>query len=233
MTRLTLPSPSVRRELIARVGQIRATRPRAWQRRQALSGLLAFAWLTTALVTFGIRHDWPELAWHSRALTLGGLLTVAGLASVVGLTRGRSMLGAATASLTWAVWGLLILLHALVLAIDPRGPSTVMNAGPRAAIAHTLECFSRTIAIGAPLVILGIVVVSGLILGRPGLTGSCIGLGAATFAHGAVWLQCPIGGSRHALLGHLLPAIPLMIAGAWAVRMLDRRFGGAIGRGGA
>jgi hypothetical protein len=69
----------------------------------------------------------------------------------------------------------------------------------------------------ARLVIVG-AVLRGLVLSRPGLAGACLGLAAATWAHLLLRVHCPIGGPGHAVLGHLVPTLPLMALGAWAAR---------------
>jgi hypothetical protein len=162
------------------------------------------------------RADWAELPAGGLAATFGGLLAVTAVAALVALGRGRSMLGAGTERLLAAVGVSLSVLLVLVLAVDPTGPDTRVFNGADQWV-RAFRCDLIVFALGAALLAIGAIPLRGLTLGRPGLTGACLGLAAATLAHAVVRFHCGIGGPTHALLGHLAPALPLMAVGAWAL----------------
>ena len=126
------------------------------------------------------------------------------------------MVGTATEGLSLAACGVPLLLLLLVVVIDPRGTSTV--TAPNALMLHAWPCGVLTLLIALPLIGIALLVLRGLTLSRPGLAGACLGLAAATWAHLLIRVHCPLGGAGHAILGHLLPLLPLMILGAWAMR---------------
>ena len=130
------------------------------------------------------------------------------------------MVGATTGSLSVAAWGIPLLLFLLVAIVDPRGPSTV--AAPDAHLFHAGPCGLLVLLIALPLMGIGRFVLRGLVLSRPGLAGACLGLAAATWAHLLIRAHCPLAGTGHAVLGHLLPLLPLMVLGAWAMRRRPR-----------
>jgi len=217
MNQLDSPRPELRARLLAAARRTPAAPPGAWRRRLTGAGIFAVAWAVLAALALRLRVDWPELAVGPVVETVGGLAGAATLASVAGVSRGRSMAGPGVtrlgAALSIATLGLL----ALVTLVDPQGPSTRWFEGA-AMGRHAIPCGLIVLGLGAPLVAAGLAPLRGLTLARPGLTGACIGLGAATVAHLVVRLHCAIGGVGHALLGHLIEAVPLMLLGAWASR---------------
>ena len=222
MSGLERPPAQVRDRLLKAAARESGTPPGTWRHRLVLVALLATTWLAGALFALGLRRDWNELPVGALAITLTTLIAVAALASGLGLARGRAMVGAGTAPLSMAAWGLLVVLHIVVVVVAPRGPSTQVFSGFAEVVGHARGCFVLTIGFAAPLIAVGMLLPRGLTLARPALAGACWGLGAATWVHAVVWLHCPIGGSGHALLGHLLPAIPAMALGAWGMWMLGR-----------
>lgn len=217
------PSADLRARLLAAAALTPATRPRTWARRALLSGLGTLAWWLAVMFALGLRFDWQELPTVALAETIFTLLAVGLLAIAAGLKRGRAMVGATSESLVLATWGLPTILLFLVVAVDPRGPATLSFSGWPATVWHARVCDLFTFAIALPLLGMGLLVPRGLTLSRPGWTGACLGLAAATWAHLLMRMHCPVGGIGHALVGHLLPALPLMGLGAWALIALNRR----------
>lgn len=212
---LERPSANARdRFLQAAAGQT-ASRPRAWFIRILLASFGALVWLVAMLLVLGIRPDWIDLPMPGLATTIAALLAAALLASLIGLARGRSMVGNTTETLSIVAWATPILLLLLVTVVDPRAPSTLTNLAP---MPHAWPCGLLVILVALPLLGMGRFVLRGLVLSRPGLAGACLGLAAATWAHLLLRVHCPIGGPGHAVLGHLLPLLPLMALGAWAAR---------------
>jgi hypothetical protein len=210
------PSAGIRDRFLRAAASQTASRPRTWFRRVLLGCLGATAWLVTLLSILGLRPDWQDLPAPALTATLAGLLAAALLASAMGLARGRAMVGTTTESLSLTAWGAPLLLLLLVVMVDPRGTPTAM--APDALLRHAWPCGLLTLLVALPLLGIALLVLRGLTLSRPGLAGACLGLGAATWAHLIIRVHCPLGGTGHAILGHLLPLLPLMIVGAWAMR---------------
>ena len=210
------PSAGARDHFLQAAARQPASRPRAWLRRICLAGFGTMAWLVTMLSFLGLRHDWHDLPAPAVTVTIVSLVAAALLASAIGLARGRSMVGTATEGLSLAACGVPLLLLLLVVVIDPRGTSTV--TAPNALMLHAWPCGVLTLLIALPLIGIALLVLRGLTLSRPGLAGACLGLAAATWAHLLIRVHCALGGTGHAILGHLLPLLPLMILGAWAMR---------------
>jgi hypothetical protein len=210
------PSAGARDRFLQAAARQTTTRPHAWFLRILLAGVGTMAWLLAMLSVLGIRPDWRELPVPAVTLTIVGLLAAALLASQIGLARGRTMVGATTGSLSVSAWGIPLLLLLLVAIVDPRGPSTVV--APDAHLMHAGPCGLLVLLIALPLLGIGHFVLRGLVLSRPGLAGACLGLAAATWAHFLIRVHCPLAGAGHAILGHLLPLVPLMVLGAWTMR---------------
>lgn len=216
MTITERPSAGARDRFLQAAARQPASRPHAWLRRVCLACVGTTAWLVTMLSVLGIRRDWQDLPAPAVTATIVGLLVAALLASAIGLARGRSMVGTTTESLSLATCGVPLLLLLLVSVIDPHGTSTA--AAPDALLMHAWPCGLLTLLIALPLIGIALFVLRGLTLSRPGLAGACLGLAAATWAHLLIRVHCPMGGAGHAILGHLLPLLPLMLLGAWAMR---------------
>jgi hypothetical protein len=210
------PSAGARDRFLQAAARQTTTRRHAWFLRILLAGVGAMAWLLAMLAVLGIRPDWRDLPVPAVTSTIAGLLAAALLASKVGLARGRTMVGATTGSLSVSTWGIPLLLLLLVAIVDPRGPSTVV--APDAHLMHAGPCGLLVLLIALPLLGIGHFVLRGLVLSRPGLAGACLGLAAATWAHVLIRVHCPLAGAGHAMLGHLLPLLPLMVLGAWTMR---------------
>jgi len=210
------PSADARDRFLQAAAHQPASRPHAWLRRISLAGLGTTAWLLTVLSVLGIRPDWHDLPAPAVTATIVVLLAAALLASAIGLARGRSMVGTTTEALSLAAWGVPLLLLLLVVVIDPHGTSTA--AASDALLLHAWPCGLLTLLIALPLLGIALLVLRGLTLSRPGLAGACLGLSAETWAHLLIRVHCPLAGAGHAILGHLLPLLPLMILGAWAMR---------------
>ena len=219
MTRFERPGADARARLLAAAARAPATRPGAWARRLAWGGAFALAWMAVMQVALGVRPDWRELPMGDVGITVIALIAFALIATTAALARGGTMAGAPTERLWAAAGGLPVAIGLLIVLADPRGPSTLAGA---ASVPHALPCDLCVLAVGVPLIAVGLWIARGLTLTRPVLVGACLGLGAATWGHLVVRLHCPVGGAGHAFVGHLLPALPLMALGAWGMWRLDR-----------
>jgi hypothetical protein len=216
MSNTERPSAGARDRFLQAAARQPASRPHAWLHRIWLAGLGTMAWLVTMLSVLGIRRDWHDLPAPAAIATILSLLAAALLTSLIGLARGRAMVGTATEGLSLAAWGVPLSLLMLVALVDPGGTAT--PTAPGALLLHAWPCGILTLLIALPLIGIALLVLRGLTLSRPGLVGTCIGLAAATWAHLLIRVHCAVGGTEHAVLGHLLPLLPIMILGAWAMR---------------
>ena len=209
------PSANARDRFLQAAASQTPSTPRAWVHRVLLAGVGTLAWLVAMLLVLGIRPDWNDLPVPGLATTILTLFATALLASVIGLARGRSMVGNTTEALSIVAWATPLLLLLLVTVVDARGPSTLANLAP---MPHAWPCGVLVVLVALPLLGMGRLVLRGLVLSRPGLAGASLGLAAGTWAHLLLRVHCPIGGPEHAVLGHVLPLLPLMALGAWATR---------------
>jgi len=216
MSNTERPTAGARDRFLRAAASQPASRPHAWLRRIGLAGLGTTAWLVTMLSVLGIRRDWHDLPVPAVTATILGLLAAALLVSAIGLARGRAMVGTTTERLSVAAWGVPISLLLLVASADPGGSATA--TAPGALLLQAWPCGILTLLIALPLMGIALLVLRGLTLSRPGLVGACLGLAAATWAHLLIRVHCAVGGTGHAVLGHLLPLLPLMLLGAWAMR---------------
>jgi hypothetical protein len=223
VTVLYRPPGAARNRLLAAAGHEPATRPGTWRRRAVGSVALAVAWMTAMLIALGFRFDLRELPVDALAVTMGTLVAIAGIVSMAGMARGKTMLGTPAGPLSGVAWGAPLALLMLVLVVDPRGTSTIEYSGWRQILAHSLACELLTVMIGAPLMGLGLLLWRGLTVARPVLTGAVVGLAASTWAHALMRVHCAVGGAGHAVMGHLLPALPLMLLGAAGMWAIARR----------
>jgi len=123
------PPSDLRARVLAAASRAPSTRPGTWSRRVLGVGAFALVWTMAAVALVRGRSDWGELPASSVALTFAVLLAVAGVALGAGLTRGRAMAGPPLERLAIVVAVGLTALLALVLAVDPGGPSTKQLSG--------------------------------------------------------------------------------------------------------
>jgi hypothetical protein len=198
---------------------------RAPGRRQA--ALIAGALLIAALVlvasmlvyqrpavglTFGIRSAPALLA------VLCALIGLAGASTAVALHRGRSGLGASLGSLV-AVAVLAAPVYAALTLADP-----VHIAGLRPAWVDIspwgFRCFCIACAVGAIVLVSFAIVLRRAAPAASGWRAAAVGAAAGAWAGLAVFVFCPSGDRQHLLVGHVLPVVALVAAGAI---MLARR----------
>jgi hypothetical protein len=150
------------------------------------------------------------------ALLAGTALGAAVLAAIIGtlaLGRGRSMLGRSQQLL----WSVAILSPAALLAWKIGWTARYDVLGP---MRLGFRCLGLSLAMGtAPLAVL-------LATRRrsdplhPTATGAAVGATVAAIAWVLVDLWCPVGYVRHLMIGHVLPCVLFIAAGA----LLGRRY---------
>ena len=142
--------------------------------------------------------------------TMAGTLTVAVLAVLVGIHRGRSMLPRPRWQLAVLVVLVPAALFAWKVAWSARYPGMMVDWPERPG----LRCLLLTLAMGlGPLVSL-ILLYRNSEPVRPGLVGSAMGIAVGAVAWGFLELWCPVAFPRHLLIGHVAPALLLAAIGA-------------------
>ena len=142
--------------------------------------------------------------------TIAGGLTVAGLAVIAGVHRGRSMLPRPRWQLAFLVALVPAALFAWKVAWSARYPGMMVDWPERPG----LRCFLLTLAMGlGPLVSL-IRLYRNSEPVRPGLVGGAMGVVVGAVAWVLLELWCPVAFPRHLLIGHVAPALLLAAIGA-------------------
>jgi hypothetical protein len=142
--------------------------------------------------------------------TMAGALTVAVLAVLVGIHRGRSMLPRPRWQLAVLVALVPAALFAWKIAWSARYPGMMVDWPERPG----LRCFLLTLAMGVgPLVSLMVLHRNSEPI-RPGLVGGAMGITVGAVAWVFLELWCPVAFPRHLLIGHVAPALVLAILGS-------------------
>ena len=220
MTAPPLP-PELRARVLASVAKTPAP-PAAWPRRVLVSGAVGAVWLGAAYAWLGLRMDWSELPLVYSAGTLVALALSASVLSVAALARGREMLGLPVRFLLAAISLVPLGVLVWVSLVRGHGPSTVMFPSIGASLARGSACDFISLGLAIPLTALLLRLKRDALVGAPILGGASIGAAAATWAHVVVHAHCPVGNLSHALVGHLLPIVPVMLVGALAAVRLVR-----------
>ncbi len=179
-------------------------------RRQDLSRLVGAALVAALLLlaTGGVRATVRPHPLVATSASLWGALAV--LVSGLALRRGRSMLGVPRA---WLVGMALAIVPALAAAWfwlpwadltrsvpHPLGTDSVCLVLTLAFAAAPLVAFVGMRREGDPV--------------RPAVTGAALGAGAGAWGATLIDLHCEMLDPRHVVLGHLLPVLVLVVAGA-------------------
>lgn len=142
--------------------------------------------------------------------TMAGTLTVAVLAVLAGIHRGRSMLPRPRWQLALLVALVPAALFAWKVVWSARYPGMMVDWPERPG----LRCLLLTLAIGpGPLVSL-ILLYRNSEPVRPGLAGGAMGVAVGAVAWVFLELWCPVAFPRHLLIGHVAPMLLLAILGS-------------------
>jgi len=190
--------------------------PRRRQAALAAGALLiaALVFVTSILVyqrpavglTFGLRST-PALF-----AVLCALIGLAGASTTVALHRGRSGLGAGLGALA-AVALLAPPIYAVLTLVEP-----VHIAGMQPAWVDIspwgVRCFFIACAVGTIVLASSAFVLRRAVPAASGWRAAAIGAAAGAWAGLAVFVFCPSGDRQHLLVGHVLPVMALVAAGA-------------------
>lgn len=213
---MTGPPADLKRRVLAAVQSEPAPTQTAVRQRAWLTFAICAA---IALVIFvaagGVRtYGRPGLliVW-----TCVGWIAAASTAAVVGVARGRSMLGRSTRTLVMLIVALPVALLAWKIGVTvPFGPEMLAAWPGRPGF----RCLRLSLAMAAPLLLALVVIRRRSDPVHPGVTGAVLGITAGVAAGALVDLWCPIAHLPHVLLGHILPLVVAALVGAWAGRRL-------------
>lgn len=150
--------------------------------------------------------------------TMAGTLTVAVLAVLVGIHRGRSMLPRPRWQLALLVALVPAALFVWKVAWSARYPGMMVDWPERPG----LRCFLLSLAMGlGPLVSL-IRLCRNSEPVRPGLVGGSMGVAVGAVAWVFLELWCPVAFPRHLVIGHVAPMLLLAILGSILGRVTMR-----------
>jgi hypothetical protein len=208
---------SVTRRILGDLAPVRRL-PRPWKRALPVCalGLLLAALVSASL---GVRHDRDRLGaivlWGLSALQMGYAVVLIGAAlrlAIPGrlLARGSAALlllagGGLALGITWITWWT----HA-------------SHVPPGRDALYWGVCFRTPMAIGAPALLLTLLLVFRAYPTQPVLTGALAGLGAGLLSDGSWRTFCEVSDPSHVLGSHALAVLALAVAGMV--------FGGVAGR---
>ena len=217
----TLP-PGLRARVLDSAAKERAAPPGAWARR--VVGVLAVSavWLGVAYAMTGRRGDWDDLSPAYALGTVVALLTAALVLSTVGLSRGRAMLGPPVSVQLGLAVGLPFALAAWSFVVPSAAPTSFPCSSTADALRLAKTCDLLSLVLAAPMLGALLFLRRGTQAAVPALTGACLGAAAATWAHLVMHAHCPTAHPVHVLVGHALPLLPVMLAGALVGRRVFR-----------
>jgi hypothetical protein len=201
---MSLP-PALRARVLADAAK---TKPKKIVPKRTI--FLVGAALVIAFATIhGRRVNWNELpsAW----VVLAELVLTSLLVSFVALARGPYLVGPPARSIRFG-FAAPAIAFALFLALSSPG---LCPAPPDRFWAATAACDASAILLGIPLMVLFLVVHRGAVIVSPRFVGAISGVAAASWSHAALHWACPFTDVAHVAIGHVLPCIPLAIAGAF------------------
>jgi hypothetical protein len=207
--RTGLTSAQLRAQVLEQ--SLREPSPTRARLRLQQGGVLAFAILVPLLVFVawgGIRVG-PRPSGLVLQTALGSAVLAAGFA-VVGLGRGRSMLGRPRSWLLAQVLLTPLLLLGWRVLFSARYPNMMTQWLDRPG----LRCFTLSMILALAPVLALLWVRRGSDPMHPRLTGAVIGAVAGAFAWVLVDLWCPVGYVPHLLLGHVFPLLLLIALSA-------------------
>jgi hypothetical protein len=174
-------------------------------------------WVTAFTLAHGRRDNWAELSPSASWGPLVELAFAAALAALVAISRGAVMVGPKVSRAL-----LVIALPALAAATMPFLVPDLRPTRPGAALGAALACDAGVTIVALPILALLLLGQRGRVLTSPGLVGAVAGVAAATWGHAILHWGCPWTDFGHVLWGHVVPAIPLAIAGALVATRLHR-----------
>ena len=198
-------SPELRARLLRSVAAA-PSRAVPWARRAVLASVVCAGWVVLGVALPGPHGEGPRLApWYvATSLLLVGGSGAALLA--LSLSRGRYMVGPSVERMR--------LLAALPLAslvwILATAPAVGAESQP------AWRCHSHGLLLGLPLLALLVALRRGLPAPASALLGACLGACTGAWVHVILFAICADGSASHGAIGHVLPALPLMLVGAAA-----------------
>lgn len=217
----TLP-PGLRERVLASAAKVPAAPPGAWARRLTSVAVVLAVWLGVAYAMTGRRADWEDLSPSYALGTILALVAAAIVLSTAGLSRGRAMLGPPVSVQLALALGVPVLLAGWSLFVPIAASSSFPCSTEGEALRLSPMCGAMSVALAAPMLAALLWLRRGTPAATPTLTGACLGAAAATWAHLVLHAHCPTAHPLHVLVGHALPLVPVMLAGALVGRRAFR-----------
>jgi negative regulator of sigma F NrsF-like protein len=212
---ITPPPPAdLRARVLADVAKAPATRPGAFRARSIATASALALWGTAALLALGLRGDWAELPGAYATGTLALLVLGAAGLTWIAAARGRAMVGPNAAVALFVLSALPPALSFVSMALIAPASSSRALSGFDALVRVSLACGTISVVLALPPLVAFLLLKRGLPLSTPALVGASLGAASATWAHALVHMHCSVADRWHVLLGHALPTLPLMAAGA-------------------
>ena len=217
----TLP-PRLRARVLASAAKEHAAPPGAWSRRVVGVVAVGAVWLGVAYAMTGRRGDWDDLSPAYALGTVLALIAAALVLTTVGLSRGRAMLGPPVGVQLGLAVGLPFALAVWSFLVPSAAPTSVPCSSTGEALRLARTCDLLSLALATPMLGALLFLRRGTQAAAPTLTGACLGAAAATWAHLVLHAHCPTAQPVHVLVGHALPLLPVMLAGALVGRRAFR-----------
>jgi hypothetical protein len=206
--------PSLKARVLADISKTPAAPPGTYTKRLVLAVAVLFGWLALVLIWKGLRKDVSELPSMYLIGSVVTSATAGGLLTYLGLTRGRAMLGAPPLLQIAGTLLVPMALGAWAMMVVGSGAHSLVPVTAANAFQTGLHCDAFAMVFGVPILLGLLSVKRGMETSVPRFVGACLGAAAGAWAHLGMHLICPVSHTLHALVGHVLPAIPLALVGA-------------------
>ena len=202
-----------------RLPELAPSPERGLVRKRRVAALIgSLAWVGAHLVVFGIRKDLAQLPFLYVAAQVLLPFSLAVLALVVALARGKLGLGVRLG----LVSSLAVIGPASFVLIAGGTPVPTEVPAGVATLIGMLLCFDITFAWAAVPLVLGALTLRGAFAAATRWRSALVGAGAGLFAGATMNLHCPNLAPSHMLLGHGLPVVFATLGGAFLLALRTR-----------
>ncbi len=201
-----MPSSSLRDRVLADAAVIRVpTRPQR-RRRAVLVYAMALAPCWPLFFAWGgLQHAGARPVAFTVGIAVGALLLAFACAEV-GWWRGKSLVGRSGLALALVTIVTPLVTYMWLVSFHTQYVAPPSRLG--------LRCLALTLVSGGPLLAAAIYLRAHTVVRSFGASGAALGTVAGAFGGVVVDLWCPLTGSAHVLVGHVLPIVLLASCGA-------------------
>jgi hypothetical protein len=187
------------------------TRPEGQRRAMLVYATALLAGWPLFFAWGGLDHANTRPIAFTTGIATGALLLALATAEV-GWWRGKSLVGRSASAFALVSLVTPIATYVWLLSFHARYVEPMPRLG--------LRCFALTFASGGPLLAAALYLRMRTLVRAHGASGAALGTVAGAFAGVVVDLWCPLTGSAHVLVGHVLPIVLLTACGALLGRLL-------------